>query len=100
MDTVFTNFYKNKFKIWALTWNGEFELPNCHVFKTNLFISWKLETLTDDTPIQIYVNRIGNRVITLRLGIIFNFNTWNNEIKKKKTKDENSEKVLHLEMQK
>ena len=86
MDTVLINFYKNKFKIWALTWNGEFELPNYDVFKTNLFISWKLETLTDDTPIQIYVNRIGNRVITLRLGIILNFNTWNNEIKKNKQK--------------
>ena len=45
------NSYKNnKFKISAPTWNKKFELPE--------YIHEKHETVVDNPPVRIYVNKI------------------------------------------
>ena len=58
----------NKFKIHAPTWNDEFNLPNGpynieqiqNYFK---HIIEKHETIADNPPVQIYVNKIKNRIV-------------------------------------
>ena len=61
--------YKNnKFKISASTWNDTFDLPDDsysiedtqNYFK---FIIKKHETLTENPPIQIYPNKIKNKIV-------------------------------------
>ena len=56
--------YNNyKFKISAPTWNDEFDLPHGSYSISDIqdyfeFIVKKHETLTENPPVQIYVNRI------------------------------------------
>ena len=57
----------NKFKISAPTWKDEFELPDGSYSTSEIqdyfeFIIKKYETSTDDPPIQIYPNKIKNRI--------------------------------------
>ena len=58
----------NKFKISALTWNHTFYLPDGSYSISDIqdyfeFIIKKHETLTENPSIQIYPNKIKNRII-------------------------------------
>ena len=58
----------NKFKISAPTWNDEFDLPDGSYSIADIqdyfeFIIKKHETLTENAPIQIYPNKIKNRIV-------------------------------------
>ena len=61
--------YKNnKFKISAPTWNDTFDLHDGSYSISDIqdyleFIIKKHETLTENPPIQIYPNKIKNRII-------------------------------------
>ena len=59
---------KNKFKISAPTWNDTFDLPDGSYSIEDIqdyfeFIIKKHETLTKNAPIQIYPNKIKNRIV-------------------------------------
>ena len=58
----------NGFKISAPTWNDTFDLPDGFYSIENIqdyfeFIIKKHETLTEDPPIEIYPDRIKNRIV-------------------------------------
>ena len=58
----------NKFKISAPTWNDTFDLPDGSYSIADIqdyfeFIIKKHETLTEDSPVEIYPNRIKNRIV-------------------------------------
>ena len=58
----------NKFKISEITWDEEFELADGSYFVSDIqnyfeYIIKNHDTLTDRSPIQIYVNEIQNRYI-------------------------------------
>ena len=60
--------YNNKSKITAPTWNDEFELPDGSYSISDIqyyfeFIIKKHETLAENPPIQIYPNKIKNRIV-------------------------------------
>ena len=61
--------YKNnRFKISASTWKDTFDLPDgsysiCDIQDYFEFIIKKHETLTENPPIQIYPNKIKNRIV-------------------------------------
>ena len=61
--------YNNsRFKIYTPTWNDEFDLPDGSYFIAEIqdyfeYIIKKHETAADNLPIQIYVNRIKNRIL-------------------------------------
>ena len=57
---ITTEYNNNKFKIHAPTWNDEFNLPIQDYFK---YIIKKHETLADNPPVQIYVNKIKTRIV-------------------------------------
>ena len=76
IKSVYNN---NKFKISAPTRNGEFNLPDGSYSVSDIqdyfeYIIKKHETIADDPPVQIYVNRIKNRIV---------FNRKNNAIIRK-----------------
>ena len=53
----------NKFKISAQTWNDTFDLPDSsYSIEDFEFIIKKHETLIEDSPVEIYPNRIKNRI--------------------------------------
>ena len=63
-----SEYKNNKFKISAPTWNDEFNLPNGSYSVSDIqdyfeYIINKHETITDNPPVQIYVNKIKNRVV-------------------------------------
>ena len=58
----------NKFKISAPTWNDEFHLPDGFYFISGIqdyfeYIIKRHETITDNTPVKIYVNKIKNKIV-------------------------------------
>ena len=58
----------NKFKISAPTWNDTFDLPDVSYSISDIqdyfeFIIKKHKTLTENPPIQIYPNKIKNRIV-------------------------------------
>ena len=60
--------YNNKFKISAPTWNDTFDLPkgSYSIADTQDYfelIIKKHETLTENSPIEIYPNKIKNRIV-------------------------------------
>ena len=61
--------YKNNtFKISAATWNNEFDLPDESYSVSDIqdyfeYILKKHETLANDPPVKIYVNKIKNRIV-------------------------------------
>ena len=63
-----SEYNSNKFKISAPTWNYDFDLPDGSYSVADikdyfeLFIK-KHETLTENPPVQIYVNKIINRIV-------------------------------------
>ena len=63
-----SKYNNNKFKISALTWNDTFDLPDGSYSIADIqdyfeFIIKKHETLTENPPVQIYVNKIKNRIV-------------------------------------
>ena len=69
-----SEYNNNKFKISAPTWNDTFDLPNGSYSISDIqdyfeFIIKKHKTLTENPPVEIYVNRIKNR-------IVFRIKTW------------------------
>ena len=61
--------YKNnKYKISAPTQNDTYNLPDCSYSISDIqdyfeFIIKKLETLTENPPVQVYPNKIKNRIV-------------------------------------
>ena len=58
----------NKFKIHAPNWNDELDLPNGSYSVSDIqdyfeYFIKKLETIADNPPVQIYVNKIENRIV-------------------------------------
>ena len=58
----------NKCKISAPAWNGTFDLPNGSYSFSDIqdyfeCINKKHETLTENPPVQIYANKIKNRIV-------------------------------------
>ena len=63
-----SKYNNNKFKISAPTWNNNFDLPDSSYSISDIqdyfeFIIKKHETLTENPPIQIYPNKIKNRIV-------------------------------------
>ena len=63
-----SEYNNNKFKISAPTWNKTFDLPDGSYSIDDIqdyfeFIIKKHETLTENPPIQIYPNKIKNRIV-------------------------------------
>ena len=63
-----SEYNNNKFKISAPTWNNTFDLPDGSYSIADIqdyfeFIIKKHETLTENPPIQIYPNKIKNRIV-------------------------------------
>ena len=63
-----SKYKNNKFKISAPTWNDTFDLPDGSYSISDIqdyfeFIIKKHETLTENPPIQIYPNKIKNRIV-------------------------------------
>ena len=58
----------NKCKISAPAWNGVFDLPNGSYSFSDIqdyfeCVNKKHETLTENLPLQIYANKINNRIV-------------------------------------
>ena len=63
-----TEYNNNKFKISSPTWNETFDLPDGSYTIDGIqdyseFIIKKHETLTDNSPVQTYSNKIKNRIV-------------------------------------
>ena len=63
-----SEYNNNKFKISAPTWNDTFDLPNGSYSISDIqnyfeYIIKKHETITGNTPVLIYANKIKNRII-------------------------------------
>ena len=63
-----SEYNNNKFKISAQTWNDTFDLPDGSYLVSDIqdyfeFIIKKHETLTENPPIQIYLNKIKDRIV-------------------------------------
>ena len=66
--SIKSEYSSNKFKISAPTWNDEFDLPDGPYSVSDIqdyfeYIIKKHETITDNSPMQIYVNKIKNRIV-------------------------------------
>ena len=60
--------FNNKFEISAPTWNNTFDLPDGSYSIADIqdyfgFIIKKYKTLTENPPIEIYPNKIKNRIV-------------------------------------
>ena len=63
-----SQYNNNKLKISAPTWNDTFDLPDGSYSISDIqdyfeFIIKKHETLTENPPVQIYPNKIKNRIV-------------------------------------
>ena len=63
-----SEYNKNKLKIFAPTWNDEFYLPSGSYSVSDIqdyfeYIIKKHGTIADNRPVQIYVNKIKNRIV-------------------------------------
>ena len=63
-----SEYNNNKFKISAPAWNDTFDLPDGSYSVTDIqdyfeFIIKKHKTLTENPPLQIYVNQIKNKIV-------------------------------------
>ena len=63
-----SEYSNNKFKISASNWNDTFEFPDGSFSISDIpdyfeFIIKKHETLTENPPVQIYQNKIKNRIV-------------------------------------
>ena len=67
-ENIKSKYNNNKFKISAPTWNDTFDLLDGSYSIADIqgyleFIIKKHETLTENSPIQIYPNKIKNRIV-------------------------------------
>ena len=67
-ENIKSEYNNNKFKIFAPTWNETFDLPDGSYTISSIqdyfeFIIKKHETLTENPSIQIYPNKIKNRIV-------------------------------------
>ena len=103
------NSYNNKFKISAPTWNDKFELPDGSYPVSDIqdyfeYILIKHEENTDKPSVQIYVNKIENRVtFKIKDGYSLELLTSGTmkllgSTKNKITKDKTGENIPHLEI--
>ena len=63
-----SEYSNNKFKIFAPTWNDEFNLPDGFYSVSDVqdyfkYIIKNHETIADNPPVQLYVNKIKNRIV-------------------------------------
>ena len=63
-----SEYNNNKFKISAPTWNNTSDLPDSSYSVSDIqdyfeFIIKKHETLTENPPVQIYTNKIKNKIV-------------------------------------
>ena len=63
-----SEYNNNKFKISAPTWNDEFNLPNGSYSVSDIqdyfeYIIKKHETIAGNPPVEMYVNKIENRIV-------------------------------------
>ena len=63
-----SEYSNNKFRISAPTWNDEFTLPDGSYSVSDIqdyfeYIIKKHETIADNHPVQIYVNKTKNRIV-------------------------------------
>ena len=63
-----SEYNNNKFKISAPAWNDEFNFPDVFYSVSDIQdyfenIIKKHETIADDPPVQIYVNKLKNRIV-------------------------------------
>ena len=103
-----SEYNNNKFKISAPTWNDTFDLPDGSYSISDIqdyfeFIIKKHEALTENLPIQIYPNKIKNRII-FKVKTRYELELLSPEImkllgstKKDVDKDKNGEDVPKLE---
>ena len=105
---ITSEYNNNKFKIFAPTWNDIFDLPDGSYSISDIqdyfeFIIKKHETLTENPPIQIYPNKIKNRIVfKIKTGYKLELLTPETmkllgSTKKVVDKDKNSENVPKLE---
>ena len=104
-----SSYNNNKFKISAPTWNDKFELPDGSYSVSDIqdyfeYILKKHGENTDKPSVQIYVNKIENRV-TFKIKNGYSLELLTPETmkllgstKNKITKDKNGENVPHLEI--
>ena len=104
-----SSYNNNKFKISAPTWNDKFELPDGSYSVSDIqdyfeYILKKHGENTDKPSVQIYVNKIENRV-TFKIKNGYSLELLTPETMKllgstenKITKDKNGENVPHLEI--
>ena len=104
-----SSYNNNKFKISSPTWNEEFKLPDGSYSVSDIqdyfeYILKKHGENTNNPSIQIYVNKIENR-ITFKIKNGYSLQLLTKETmkllgstKNKITKDKNNENVPHLEM--
>ena len=69
MTNIKSAYNNNKFKIYASTWNDTFDLLDGSYSIEDIknyfeFIIKKNETLTENPPIEIYPNKIKNRIVS------------------------------------
>ena len=59
-----SEYKNNKFKIFAPTWNDEFNLPNGSYSVSDIqdYFEYIHETIAYNSPVEIYVNKIKNRI--------------------------------------
>ena len=58
-----SEYSNNKFKIYALTWNDEFNLLDGSYIQDYFeYVIKKHESIEDNPPVQIYVNKLKNRI--------------------------------------
>ena len=103
-----SEYNNNKFKISAPTWNDTFDLPDGSYSVEDIqdyfeFIIKKHETLTENPPVQIYPNKIKNRII-FKIKTAYKLELLTSETmkllgstKKDVDKDKNRENVPKLE---
>ena len=103
-----SEYKNNKFKISGPTWNDTFDIPHGSYSISDIhnyfeFIIKKHETLTENLPIQIYSNKIKNRIV-FKIQTGYKLELLNPETmkllgstKKDVDSDKNSENVPKLE---
>ena len=108
-ENIKSSYNNNKFKIPAPTWNDKFELPDGSYSVSDIqdyfeYILKKLGENTDKPSVQIYVNKIENRV-TYKIKNGYSLELLMPETMKlhgstktKITKDKNGENVPHFEI--
>ena len=99
-----SSYNNNKSKISAPTWNEEFTLPDCSYSISDIqdyfeYILKKHRENIDKLSIQIYINKIANR-ITFKIKDRYSLELLPKETMKLlgSTKDKNGENVPHLEI--